>query len=446
MDAPQVRYAKTTDGISIAYAVIGKGPLVVYPAVVWGDIAMYQSGVDYYARPATDYLVESGRSVAIYDGRGTGLSDREPADFCADARLLDLEAVTEATGSGPVDLVGRVQATAAATGYAVKHPDRVRHLILWNPYVRGADYYSATAFTRGVRAFATAAVDDWEFVTLTLANWSLDFSDLAKARALAAAFREGMEYQTYLKALEDSLALDVSELLHQVSVPTLVIRDTSRAFAAAPALAKPLASRIASAHFITVDGTQAAASAIAEFILEGREHQALASGTAVILFLDIAESTALTERLGDEAFREKARALDDALRRAITSNGGRAVEGKLLGDGVLATFGAAREAISCAQACHAAAKSCRLRLHAGIHAGDVIREENNVYGGAVNIASRIAEACAAGETLVSSTVRDLARTSAGVLFEDRGERELKGVGEPVRVWAVQPPAGPRNDE
>jgi class 3 adenylate cyclase len=78
-----------------------------------------------------------------------------------------------------------------------------------------------------------------------------------------------------------------------------------------------------------------------------------------------------------------------------------------------------------------------LLLHIGIHAGDVIREQNNVYGGAVNIASRVAGEAAAGETLVSATVRDLARTSAGVSFDDRGERELKGVGEPVRVYAVR---------
>ena len=49
----------------------------------------------------------------------------------------------------------------------------------------------------------------------------------------------------------------------------------------------------------------------------------------------------------------------------------------------------------------------------------------------------IADAAAPGEVLVSQTVRDLARTSAGVSFEDRGERELKGVSEPVRVWAVR---------
>ena len=75
-------------------------------------------------------------------------------------------------------------------------------------------------------------------------------------------------------------------------------------------------------------------------------------------------------------------------------------------------------------------------MGAGLHAGDVIREENNVYGGAVNIASRISGLSAAGEVLASETVRSLARTSAGVRFEDRGEQALKGVGEPVRVWAV----------
>ena len=54
----------------------------------------------------------------------------------------------------------------------------------------------------------------------------------------------------------------------------------------------------------------------------------------------------------------------------------------------------------------------------------------------MNIAARIAAASAPGEALVSETVRSLARTSAGVRFEDRGEQSLKGVGEPVRVWAV----------
>jgi adenylate cyclase len=55
----------------------------------------------------------------------------------------------------------------------------------------------------------------------------------------------------------------------------------------------------------------------------------------------------------------------------------------------------------------------------------------------VNIAARVSALAAPGEVLVSDIVRGLARTSAGVQFEDRGEREMKGVGEPVRVWAVR---------
>jgi class 3 adenylate cyclase len=61
----------------------------------------------------------------------------------------------------------------------------------------------------------------------------------------------------------------------------------------------------------------------------------------------------------------------------------------------------------------------------------------NVFGGAVNIASRISGLSAPGEVLVSDIVRGLARTSASVTFEDRGEHALKGVGEPQRVYAVR---------
>jgi adenylate cyclase len=84
-----------------------------------------------------------------------------------------------------------------------------------------------------------------------------------------------------------------------------------------------------------------------------------------------------------------------------------------------------------------ASAEVELPLHIGIHAGDVIREEGNVFGGSVNIASRICGMCEPGEILVSATVRDLARTSAGVAFEDRGEHTLKGIDDAVRVFAVR---------
>ena len=161
------------------------------------------------------------------------------------------------------------------------------------------------------------------------------------------------------------------------------------------------------------------------------------AGTAVILFTDIVASTALTERMGDARFRDASRALDAGLRAAIRDAGGAAIDGKLLGDGVLATFPSAAQAIDGARRCLALSAASELGLHIGLHAGDVIREDNNVYGGAVNIASRICGLSAPGEILVSDVVRGMARSSAGVEFEDRGEQEMKGVGEPVRVYAVR---------
>jgi class 3 adenylate cyclase/quercetin dioxygenase-like cupin family protein len=160
------------------------------------------------------------------------------------------------------------------------------------------------------------------------------------------------------------------------------------------------------------------------------------SGTATILFVDIANSTALTEKMGDAQFRKQARELDAGLRSSIREGAGMPIEGRLVGDGLMAIFASAHAAIEAALRCREIGDRAGLPLHLGLHAGDVIQEEGNVYGGAVNVASRISGLSAAGELLVSDIVRGLARTSAGVAFEDRGERALKGVGEAVRVWAV----------
>ena len=161
------------------------------------------------------------------------------------------------------------------------------------------------------------------------------------------------------------------------------------------------------------------------------------AGTAIILFADIADSTALTERMGDAQFRAKTRELDGALRSVIRECAGAPVEGRLVGDGLMAVFTSAHAAIEGALRCRAVGAGAGLPLHLGVHAGDVIREGNNVYGGAVNIAARVAGTSDPSEVLVSDTVRGLARTSATATFEDRGEHTLKGVADPQRLWAVR---------
>ncbi len=141
--------------------------------------------------------------------------------------------------------------------------------------------------------------------------------------------------------------------------------------------------------------------------------------------------------LGDDAYRKRERELDASLRSAITDAGGTPLEGKLLGDGILSVYVSAKQAIDAAQRCRDIGNQAGLPLHLGIHAGDVIHEENDVRGGAVQLAARVQGLAATGERLVSDIVRGLARTSAGVAFEDRGEHELKGIDEPQRLFAVR---------
>jgi class 3 adenylate cyclase len=243
---------------------------------------------------------------------------------------------------------------------------------------------------------------------------------------------------------------DVTGLLPLIVTPTLVLKHSGLEYVSMD-MTRRLAAGIRNASLVVVEGklteaTEQVQAAIDEFLGDApkrgsRDFTQVPSGTAVILFADIADSTALTERLGDASFRAKARELGVTLRALIRECAGTPIEGPTLGDGVLAAFTSAREAIEAALRCGKAGDEAGLPLHLGLHAGDVWREKDpdgrdNVYGGAVNIASRISGLAAPGEVLVSETVRSLARTSAGVTFEDRGEQALKGVGEAVRVWAV----------
>ncbi|TMG02511.1 MAG: hypothetical protein E6I03_05840 [Chloroflexi bacterium] len=325
-----------------------------------------------------------------------------------------------------------------AIAYAAKHPDRVSHLVLVDGRADFTDYLESPT----ISAEIALRDQDWVLYTEALARvfspFEESFATGFAEHIRAAVDREGLQLAF---AAQTDEAWNVSHLLDQIKIPTLVLHNRTNRFLSTQ-VGQRIAARISDARFRLIDDVTYAAvpRLIAEFVSETSETEpaatTLPSGTAIILFADIADSTALTERLGDAAFRAKARDLDAALRATIREHSGIPIEGKLLGDGVLAVFTSARQAIEAALACARSGDDAGLPLHLGLHAGDVIREENNVYGGAVNIASRISGLSAPSEVLVSDTVRSLARTSAGVEFEDRGEQSLKGVGEPVRVWAV----------
>jgi len=162
----------------------------------------------------------------------------------------------------------------------------------------------------------------------------------------------------------------------------------------------------------------------------------LLEGTVNIMFADIANSTDLTEELGDAAFRARARELFATSVAIIKEYDGSLIEGKLLGDGVLAVFNSTHSAIECAIQLNLASSASELKLHIGLNAGDVIKEDNNIYGGAVNLAARISGSSEPGEILVSDTIRNLAKTSTNVSFNPKGEYTLKGISEPHQLYGI----------
>ncbi|HLA19052.1 MAG TPA: adenylate/guanylate cyclase domain-containing protein [Dehalococcoidia bacterium] len=439
---PRIQYAQTEDGVSIAYWTLGEGmPLVEMPVPPWGHIQLEWQIPEW--RRWYELLAEK-RKLVRYDGRGSGLSERNVSDFSLDTLMLDLEAVVDRLSMERFALFGTIHSGPAAIAYAARHPERVSHLVLWCTYARMSDY-TAPAQAQGLFALMDK---DWELFTETVAHARLGWSEGEPARRFAAYMRESVTPEAAQAMFAVIDEFDVAALLPQVKSPVLVLHRRQLSFPEVD-IARGLVSAIPDARLALLEGTplvpylgdtEAAVQAIDEFLGEGEEADTkaeLPEGMAVILFADIVESTALTEQLGDTAFRAKARELDASLRGIIGECAGTPVEGKVLGDGVLAVFTSARQAIECALRCKGASEPVGLQLHLGIHAGDVIREGNNVYGGAVNIAARIAGASAPGEVLVSDTVRSLARTSAGVSFEDRGEHELKGVSEPQRLFVVR---------
>jgi len=327
-----------------------------------------------------------------------------------------------------------------AIAYAARHPERVRRMALWDPSHPGGSPRAAAADLPDIAATHFRAYAD--LYALKRVGWDRP----ERARRWADFMAERYTGETWTRLNESIEALDATPVARSVTAPSLIIVDQNalgRVIAPRGQYQRLLAATIPNAQLSIIkkgDDPRAYVSQIDAFLgidAPSTPDGGLPSGTAVILFTDIVSSTALTERMGDAAFRDASRALDAGLRAAIRDAGGSAIEGKLLGDGVLATFPSAAQAIDGARRCLALSAASELGLHIGLHAGDVIREDNNVYGGSVNIASRICGLSAPGEILVSDVVRGMARSSAGVEFEDRGEQEMKGVGEPVRVYAVR---------
>jgi class 3 adenylate cyclase len=431
----QIAYCTTADGVRIAYATYGNDdapPLVHLPEAP-GQEAIWASP---WGRAFFQELARHRRLITL-DFRGLGASQRE-ADWSRPEPLLaDVNAVADHLRLDRFELFPQGSiAFPPAVMYAGACPERVSKLVLFSPRIASSPAV----------AMAASAKASYPIYLRSLATFCFPSGPPEAQRWFSTTFRAAISAENVAAAV--SWTYNLAPILPGLTMPVLILHR-KHCQVVDPAQVRSVASLIPGARLVTLDGDAAAPywdheqfiDIVYDFLGIEKEAQAatLPSGTAVILFTDIADSTALTERMGDAAFRAASRTLDERLRLAIRDAGGTPVEGKVLGDGVMGAFTSASQAIAAARACVELGRE--LPMHIGLHAGDVIREENNVYGGAVNIASRICNLSEPGEILVSQTIRDLARTSAGVTFEDRGEHEMKGVADPQRLYAVRTRAG-----
>jgi len=154
---------------------------------------------------------------------------------------------------------------------------------------------------------------------------------------------------------------------------------------------------------------------------------------ASVLFTDLVGSTERAAQLGDAAWTELLERHHAATRSAVGRHGGETV--KTLGDGVLATFTGPARAVRCAEEIIATASAQGLEVRSGVHTGEIEVGDGDISGMAVHLAARIMGEAGPGEILVSRTVRDLV-VGSELRFIDRGEHELKGIGEPWHLYAV----------
>lgn len=443
-----MQYATTRDGVRIAFGTAGQGAWVVRAAGLPFTHCQLEWGQD---SGFFEHLAENW-SVAQFDPRGTGLSDRNVDDFSMEARMADLEAVVDKLGLQSFILHGVGLSAPIAITYAVRHPERVTHLILDDTQARTADFMNVPQ----VRALDQLA-GEWESF---LEHMVFTFYGLGRDQA-----RPHIEYmracvshdvaREIFRAVRDE---DVTDLLPEISVPTLIVQHTG-VLSQNLNGAREMAARIPDARLVMLEGTAAddtlkIVRAIGDLV--GTETtvtrpqpesvtRAAFSGVRTIFFTDIVGHTGMMARLGDGRGREVLREHERITRDVLKAHGGDEV--KSMGDGFMASFSSVTGAVECAIALQRAFDERNkqsdisdgghaVHIRIGLNAGEPIEEGGDLFGATVIMASRIAAQAGGGEILASDVVRGLC-SGKGFLFADRGENVLRGFEDPVRLYEVR---------
>jgi class 3 adenylate cyclase len=444
---PDVKYAKSGD-VHIAYQVFGKGPtnIVLTPGSI--------SHLDYMwkepeYRRFLEGLAQIGR-VALFDKRGTGLSDRQLGIPTYADRMDDIRAVVDAAQFDDAVLFGVSEGVPMSILFAATYPSRTRALILYGGLAKGSwapDYPWEQTKEEQEAAIETAegSWGRWENAERTVSRMAPSrVGDKKFTRWLWDMRRAGSTPGAAIALWKSDINMDVRHVLPTIRVPTLVIhvkgdRDVNIEEG------RYIAKHIRGSKIVELDGidhmffvdrklTDRILNEVREFIANLGSPIPVDRVLATVLFTDMIDSTKKAAEIGDQKWKELLEEHDKIAREEVEKNNGKMI--KSLGDGFLATFDSPTRALRCAFSVRQSLNKLGIQIRAGIHTGECIFSGNDISGIAVHIASRITEMASPNEILVSNTVRDLVYGS-GILFEDKGEYKLKGIEEKRALFSLK---------
>jgi class 3 adenylate cyclase len=445
MEAPETRYA-LRDGHHIGYQVWGDGPL---------DVLEFNNGLmisidETFDEPSWLRYEQSLASfcrLIRFDALGLGLSDPMPPgvepsieDWAADA-----VAVLDELGVERADLLAPSGGSRPAVWLAACRPERVRSLVLINgtPRVVWAEDYPI-----GVPAALIAATP----VSLESPQPSqvpTDITVYVPSLAHRVGFQEwwgraarrGASPATATAWNLMNFSVDMRRYLGDISCPTLVISRTET-FADLVEHGRYLSEAIPGARFVTFPGGDMLPWAgdfdgivdeVEEFLTGQRRGHQAERVLATVLFVDIVDSTVRAAAMGDHQWRGVLDEFDVNVQRLLDRHGG--IHVKNTGDGTLARFATPAQGIRCALDMIRTATNFGVEIRAGLHTGEVELRGDDIGGLAVHIASRVSSLAGPSEVLTTGTVRDLV-VGSGIVFDDRGQHNLKGVPGQWQLLAV----------
>ncbi len=428
MTVPETHYARSGD-VNIAYQVIGSGPRDLVFIMGWVSHLEYFWAEPSFARFL--HRLASFSRLILIDKRGTGLSDRVTELPTLEQRMDDVRAVMDQVGSHYAALIGVSEGGPMCALFAATYPEKTRALVMvgtyakrqWDPeYPWGPTLEAREAFYQHIR-------DDWGGPIGIEARAPTMAKDPAFRAWWATYLRMGASPGAALALTRMNAEIDIRGILPSIRVPTLVIHRRHDHLLNVEE-GRYIASRIPGARFVELPGEDhlpfvgdqdAIIDEIERFVTG-----APAAGTRPAL--DRVLATILHARV------------DGVAAAAFLEHAGRECEwfrGRPLpsteGQFVAAFDGPAR-AIRCASALTEAGSRFAVQVRVGLHTGECTIDEGMASGSPLDLASGIAYRAAAGEALVSRTVRDIVG-DAGLPFADRGVHAIPGMGE-WRLFSV----------